>query len=527
MKEYSELQVSEDEWACPTCYCTFLPFAECSTINSTIASLSSSTITELSTTSSNDAGLTLYYCNCRSLLPKMDDLRILVNSVNPDLLALTETWLASDIMEIEVRLEGYRMFRRDRDRHGGGVAIYVSDCISVASVSYCDNLEFMSVVLSFESGPMLVGVHYRPPSAVPSLDLLEAAIHDLNITTYKSCAIVGDFNIDLKKADDQMSLDLLGVTSSFGLSQKVLQPTRCNNVTSSLIDHVYVSALSSLHIGPPLGVSDHCSLTICLSHASINKPPSVKRRIWDYKKANFEGLNEELHASFSELQGIDCDVNELWSRFRTKFMTCVRRFIPSKQVRCKKYPPWICEEILHLTKKRDSAHKVARKKPSEVAWAKYRSCRNKVVAALRAGKKKYFDSLSGMLGTMKDFWTTFHSITKVHQRVPATMTNGVELASSDISKATLLNEQFKSIFAPLSPLPDPPPIAYGPENISTLDCVGDEVKMVLRSLRPNVASGPDEISSRMLKNCAESICEPLAEIFNCSLASGIVPRDWQ
>ena len=52
-----------------------------------------------------------------------------------------------------------------------------------------------------------------------------------------------------------------------------------------------------------------------------------------------------------------------------------------------------------------------------------------------------------MLGTMKDFWTTFHSITKVHQRVPATMTNGVELASSDINKATLLNEIFNCSLA--------------------------------------------------------------------------------
>ena len=82
------------------------------------------------------------------------------------------------------------------------------------------------------------------------------------------------------------------------------------------------------------------------------------------------------------------------------------------------------------------------------------------------------------------------------------MTNGSEYASTDISKATLLNAQFKSTFAPLSPFPVQPPVE--PDGLATLDCTSDEICRTIKMTRSNVASGPDGISSRMLKGCSGS-----------------------
>ena len=42
--------------------------------------------------------------NCRSLLPKMDDLRVLAANHRYDLITLTETWLGMDIKECEVSI---------------------------------------------------------------------------------------------------------------------------------------------------------------------------------------------------------------------------------------------------------------------------------------------------------------------------------------------------------------------------------------------------------------------------------------
>ena len=54
----------------------------------------------------------------------MDELRLLVSSGSPPtIIALVETWLDSTILPCELALPSYSLYRRDRDRHGGGVAM--------------------------------------------------------------------------------------------------------------------------------------------------------------------------------------------------------------------------------------------------------------------------------------------------------------------------------------------------------------------------------------------------------------------
>ena len=43
----------------------------------------------------------------------------------------------------------------------------------------------------------------------------------------------------------------------------------------------------------------------------------------------------------------------------------------------------------------------------------------------------------------------------------------------------------------------------------------------MKSLITNKATGPDSISNKLLKECAESLCEPLTYIFQLSLYLGI------
>lgn len=102
------------------------------------------------------AGVAVYYTNCRSLLPKMDELRHLAIDSRPDIIALTETWLDSDISVSEISIASYQLFRRDRTWHGGGIALYVSESIQVKSCCCADSLEFMSVVFATASGSTLL-----------------------------------------------------------------------------------------------------------------------------------------------------------------------------------------------------------------------------------------------------------------------------------------------------------------------------------------------------------------------------------
>ena len=69
--------------------------------------------------------LKLLYYNARSLLPKMDELKGLSEVESPDAICIVETWLSDSISDNELVLSGYQCVRRDRDRQGGGVLMYV------------------------------------------------------------------------------------------------------------------------------------------------------------------------------------------------------------------------------------------------------------------------------------------------------------------------------------------------------------------------------------------------------------------
>ena len=50
---------------------------------------------------------------------------------------------------------------------------------------------------------------------------------------------------------------------------------------------------------------------------------------------------------------------------------------------------------------------------------------------------------------------------------------------------------------------------------------------MLKSLRSNTATGPDNIPARILIECANELAPSLSIIFNLSLLTGMVPDDWK
>ena len=53
------------------------------------------------------------------------------------------------------------------------------------------------------------------------------------------------------------------------------------------------------------------------------------------------------------------------------------------------------------------------------------------------------------------------------------------------------------------------------------------VLKLFNNLNIHKASGPDDLSARMLKECSSEIPPTLALIYNESLAQGTVPDDWR
>ena len=55
----------------------------------------------------------------------MDELRTIVESQRPSVICVVETWLSEEVGDQEISLSEYQVTHLDRNRHGGGIVIYV------------------------------------------------------------------------------------------------------------------------------------------------------------------------------------------------------------------------------------------------------------------------------------------------------------------------------------------------------------------------------------------------------------------
>ena len=67
----------------------------------------------------------LYY-NTRSIIYKIDEVKASCLLYKPSITCIVETWLDSDILDSEICIPNYELIHLDRDRHGGGVGIYIA-----------------------------------------------------------------------------------------------------------------------------------------------------------------------------------------------------------------------------------------------------------------------------------------------------------------------------------------------------------------------------------------------------------------
>ena len=479
----------------------------------------------------NTGHFSILYFNARSLLPKIDYLRLLCTMYKPDCVCIVESWLSSDILDSELCIDGYDIIRLDRNRHGGGVLLFINSVYSHCIV-YTGRPELELVIVSVRlfSVSLSIALFYRPPgSPFVILDnLLTALCTHVSPTLLTNFILLGDFNINYLDVTHPLFLKLLSVSNSLTLTQVVSDPTHYSSNSSSLIDLVFLSSPKSFlfcNTLPPLANSDHLGLSFAVT---IDKPrpnpTRSMRKIWRYAYADFDLANEMLSAiDWSTLLSSE-DVNTCWSNWRTKFLQVMEASIPQAVLKARKNLPWLTKTAIQSMRKRNLLFKTAKKSNSPSDWEKYQCVRNKVVAMLRRDKRQYFYNLR--FATNKQFWKAIKVINKQDTSIPA-LWDGHTSATSNIAKAELLNSYFYECFNHTSPSlnnPDPLDPKSCPINIL---CTEEQVIEMLCSLETTKSTGLDGVSAIMLRQTASSIAPCLAKLFNLSIATGSFPCEWK
>ena len=128
-------------------------------------------------------GFSIKHLNIASLIKHIDQLRINLIDKPCHILNVNETRLSDDINDGFVKIDGYEIFRADRNRAGGGVALYIKTAINanLRQDLIPDGLEAICLEIKrTKSKPFFVISWYRPPNSPAEIfDKFEVMIRNL------------------------------------------------------------------------------------------------------------------------------------------------------------------------------------------------------------------------------------------------------------------------------------------------------------------------------------------------------------
>ncbi len=223
--------------------------------------------------------------NVRSLVRKIDDIRLLLYRSKLNCLCLTESWLNNSISDEEMQIPNYKIVRLDRGngsskKGGGGLVAYVDlkyDYQHIVDWNLCNgDIEIMWLKLRLKlTRPTYNGLVYHPPSGNVEnfCEIFEQKCLDIQSSMNCDLLVMGDINIDTKKTTDSNTKRYLNMCRHLNLGHLIKHPTRVTQTSQTCIDHLLTDrGLYYQNAGSiDLGLSDHCLIYVSRKKSKISR----------------------------------------------------------------------------------------------------------------------------------------------------------------------------------------------------------------------------------------------------------------
>ena len=470
-------------------------------------------------------------------MSKIKELESLCYENNPDIVIVTETWCNTNVSDALLNIPGYYIgIRCDRvdtaNGIGGGILVLVKNNLQIAQVdnisdfnqychfkllaeNNCDDIDFIAI--------------YRSPNSNEVNNNKLCQLID-NLDTGK-VVICGDLNYrnicwETSSADSKGRPFLEAVENKF-LEQLIDFPTHNKGGILDILLTNYPEYVLSIDDIGPLGNSDHTAIQVGLQfNAKYN---NTDEKVMDWNNANLEGLKEYINGIEWNNILSDCDTEEMWNIFTTRISDGLTEFVPTKDRRDQRKPIWMTKYLWKLTKRKNKAWKSYRDATDDSkVWlhARYIKLRNKCKKLVCKAKRNLEKKLS------KDYnKRPFQAYTKSkmkHKAKVGPLKHNGKLISDNKEIATILNDYFSSVFINEDTGHIPRASAAECEDsVSNLVVNETDIAKKIDKLKESSAPGADKITVKILKMFKDELVVPLAQIFNSSISSSMVPRDWR
>ena len=210
----------------------------------------------------------------------------------------------------------------------------------------------------------------------------------------------------------------------------------------------------------------------------------------------------------------------------------------TKRIKSKKDSPrksWINDNVLDAMAKRDKLFHNTKTQPLNYELKQqYKIARNRVIALIKKAKNEHYKNrICNISKNPKEAWRIIKAVcgknTRKKSQYPIVMSNpqNHSILDSEMSIANEFNMYYRNIGPKLV---EKKPIDYKnfkfkqlPNTMYLEEISIEEINKYLLALDINKATGPDNISSRCLKDLKELVSEPLTKIFNNCYNKGYCP----
>lgn len=471
--------------------------------------------------------------NTRSIVNKPTLLQSLVCSKKLDILCITESWLSSSIRDCEIAPHGYNVFRRDRNSHGGGVLIAVSEKFP-SRLLLASNLSEMVAVEVFLRPSVIIGCVYVPPSCSESYQRdLMSTLHSLSFSS--DYVICGDFNApdiiwSTLTGSSPFSKLLCDWVFSKNLVQLVSGPTHRQG---NCLDLLFTNCEDRLHSvftdqGSYLSASDHFLVSACITAAHYPKKEMNEHRGFNFKLADFTELDcYLLDVDYSRILA-STDVEFIWINLKSVIWEACNLLVPRCEAKKRTGPRWFNHEVRHLLNRVHTTRRRIKRGSSTSLLSKLDMLEKELGGAIATAKANY----------EKQLISTFHTNpSKLYRRLaelsrsrssPQLIIYQDSPVHDPYNKARIFNEFFNSTFTVSDYILPPPECLPSPSSqLSHVAIDSSDVFQTLIKLDPTKAVGCDKIPPRLLKCCATSLMEPITHLLTTSLKTCTIPDEWK
>ena len=513
--------------------------------------------------------LSVYYQNVQGLVPfsqlnndqphldrsKILELNAHIEEKAPDVILLTETWLKRSVLDREViQNSNYEVIRNDRSKishppdvndakkyrsNGGGVLIAFRSDIKaeVKRLPVRKGSEMAAIEMNTGESKFIFCVVYRVGTlGIENLESIKSTIKSFYSSKCpKKLFVVGDFNlkgVDWFPEDEIVSPCTL-IEDAFvtmfhnsGLEQCINIPTHVKGNILDLLLCNHKSMVRDLKVRKDSSPckSDHYPITFDVD-TKINYSKCPKRKIYNFKKANWRAINEDLNSIDWKSMFLKLgDPEHCWLALKSVLSRSISRHIPTITLKLTYRSPWFDSEVHEIYLKKKRAHEKWKNSGQQKEYFKFCSLRTqfKNLSDQKMRDNLYNDDDPALI--TKKFWSHVKSSSK-NSRIPDRMYLRETFRESPLDKANMFNQYFSEQFSDKSKYDID--IEWKSDAEFDLNFCPENIKHLLRNINSNKACGPDGIHGKILKNCAGGLAFPLSLLFEISYNSGIIPTEWK